>query len=467
METFGYIILSILILLLMVLIHEFGHYTAAKILGFTVDEFSVGFGPKLLSRRRKNGERFSLRLLPLGGYCAFYGESDDDEPKSDKKTNTENFAEKKDGEKLTQNDVAAPDGSTDIPENCDVAAPQTTATAPERIEETKNGDGSQSLQKADEDLLSYVMRTKPLDEAQGNEKSASPVSIEQKQIRLDKFGNPAKTYNEQKPWKRIIVLLGGVLFNFISAFIFSLIYLWVVGYSVPQVVYVYPEFGGDEQATYCALQKNDVILAVNGEYITVLNTYDDIMEKYSDLKEGDTITYTVDRGGATVEVPLVKQTIKYTVENDDGTEKIETYVGFGFRSSTTFVGNNAGTAFTYCVPYTFKLSWAILGSFGQLFTGQVPITSVSGPIGSVSLMAELSALDPRNILILLPLLASNLAIFNLLPFPALDGAHIVFTVIEWIRKKPINRKVEGWIHTIGMGVLLLFVLVVDILSFAL
>ena len=86
MEYFGYILLAIVILLFMVLIHELGHYTAAKILGFTVDEFSVGFGPKLFGRRRKNGELFSLRALPLGGYCAFMGENDDDETEEDRKS---------------------------------------------------------------------------------------------------------------------------------------------------------------------------------------------------------------------------------------------------------------------------------------------------------------------------------------------------------------------------------------------
>ena len=68
---FGYLILSLVILLFMVLIHELGHYTTAKILGFTVEEFAIGFGPKLFSVRRKNGERFSVRVLPLGGFCAF------------------------------------------------------------------------------------------------------------------------------------------------------------------------------------------------------------------------------------------------------------------------------------------------------------------------------------------------------------------------------------------------------------
>ena len=89
-----------------------------------------------------------------------------------------------------------------------------------------------------------------------------------------------------------------------------------------------------------------------------------------------------------------------------------------------------------------------------MFTGKVPITDVTGPVGSVKLMADVTIADWRNILILLP-------------FPALDGARIVFTVIEWIRKKPINRKVEGIINFVGLAVLLLFVLIVDILSFAL
>ena len=67
-----YILLAVVVLLLMVMIHEFGHYTAGKMLGFKINEFSIGFGPALFSKTKKNGEKFSLRLVPLGGYCAFY-----------------------------------------------------------------------------------------------------------------------------------------------------------------------------------------------------------------------------------------------------------------------------------------------------------------------------------------------------------------------------------------------------------
>src|SRR5699024_3826745 len=76
-SQFLYILLAIALLLVMVLIHEFGHYTAGKLLGFKINEFAVGMGPKILSKKKKNGEVFSLRAFPLGGFCAFEGGNED------------------------------------------------------------------------------------------------------------------------------------------------------------------------------------------------------------------------------------------------------------------------------------------------------------------------------------------------------------------------------------------------------
>ncbi len=412
MEYFGYIVLSLVILLVMVLIHELGHYTAAKILGFTVDEFSIGFGPKLFGKIRKNGERFSLRAIPLGGFCAFMGDDDDENVDKSAKPATE------------QTEKSGIDGKT--------------ADKPAK----------------DEDLLSYVMRA----EIAENKAVEQAKQIEQKPIRLDKHGNPAKSFNQQKPWKRIIVLLGGVVFNLLSAVVFSLIYIGAVGYSVPVVGEVYKDPAGNN---YCALEKGDIILAVDGKDIGVMASFSELTQG---IAEEQTVTLKVERDGEIEFVDVKRQKIERV--DDDG-EKAD-YVGFGVTMpDAVFRGNDAGTAFKYCVPYTFKLSWSILGSFGGLITGRIPITSMSGPIGSIKMMADVSIANWRNILILLPLLASNLAMFNILPFPALDGARIVFTVIEWIRKKPMNRKVEGMINFIGLVVLMLFVVIVDILSFAL
>jgi regulator of sigma E protease len=74
----GYILLAILILLVMITVHELGHYLAGKIFKFGIEEFAIGFGPKIISKKKKNGELISLRAIPLGGFCSFKGEDQDD-----------------------------------------------------------------------------------------------------------------------------------------------------------------------------------------------------------------------------------------------------------------------------------------------------------------------------------------------------------------------------------------------------
>ena len=74
-KTIGGVAIAIAILLIMVTVHEFGHYVAGKSLGFKINEFSVGFGPAFFKKRsKKTGELFALRIIPLGGYCAFEAE---------------------------------------------------------------------------------------------------------------------------------------------------------------------------------------------------------------------------------------------------------------------------------------------------------------------------------------------------------------------------------------------------------
>ena len=83
-----YIGIALLVLLLMITVHELGHYIAGKIFGFGIEEFSIGFGPKIFSKKKKDGEVFSVRLLPLGGFCSFKGEdkeSDDESAFNNKK----------------------------------------------------------------------------------------------------------------------------------------------------------------------------------------------------------------------------------------------------------------------------------------------------------------------------------------------------------------------------------------------
>lgn len=264
-----------------------------------------------------------------------------------------------------------------------------------------------------------------------------------------------RSFTEEKPWKRIIVLAAGAFFNFVSAIIFSFIFILAVGYVEPEVHTLYADENGNN---YCAeLQVGDVITAVNGEKISIMKTYDDLVKVKN---VGATYDFTIIRNGQKTTVTVTMKQIKSKAA--DGSDL--NYVGLGFSPVNTSVKCGAGYAFKYCVPYTCKLSISILASFGGLITGRIPITSLTGPVGTVGIMAELGMADLRNFLVLLPLIAANLAIFNILPIPALDGSKIVFTLIEWVRGKPVNRKVENIIHTVGLLLLFGFVIVIDILG---
>ncbi|MCQ2399319.1 MAG: site-2 protease family protein [Clostridia bacterium] len=82
-STVLYILIAVLVLLVMITVHEFGHYVVGKAFKFKINEFSIGFGPAIIKKVKKDGEVFSVRALPLGGYCAFAGEDDEGEKEGD------------------------------------------------------------------------------------------------------------------------------------------------------------------------------------------------------------------------------------------------------------------------------------------------------------------------------------------------------------------------------------------------
>lgn len=378
MEKVFFIIVAILILLLMITIHEFGHYIAGKALGFKIDEFSIGFGPKLFSKTKQNGEVFSVRALPLGGFCAFAGETDEEE-----------------------------------------------ILAPEK--------------RKDKDVFG-------IDDEESTEQSKQTANENTQSERGKKF-------NEQPPWKRIIVLMAGGVFNLLSAVIFSFIFIVSVGTGTANVTAVYDSV---EAGYQCNLLQGDKILALDGTKIDFMHTISDAIAGKS---VGDEITVTVLRNGEEVVVKTVIRKYDTGVSSEESeTTSVGMGVGLAYNKATF------GDAIKYCVPYTAKLSWIILGTFGDLITGDVPLSEVAGPIGTVNQIADLGMQSWAYILLLLPLIAANLGIFNLFPIPALDGAKVVFTVIEWIRGKPINQKIEGMIHFVGLIVLFGLVIVLDAIN---
>ena len=120
-----------------------------------------------------------------------------------------------------------------------------------------------------------------------------------------------------------------------------------------------------------------------------------------------------------------------------------------------------GESLVKAVPFTFELAWKILIILGDLFTGKLGLTALSGPITTIDVIATGVQQNASLVWVLLPLIAVNLAVFNLLPIPALDGFQMLFTGVEWVRKKPVKREVLNLINNIGLFALLGLVLVVD------
>ncbi len=362
LSTVGAVVLAILILLAMITVHEFGHYMAGKALGFKINEFAIGFGPALFRRtRRKTGEVFSVRAIPLGGYCAFEGE-----------------------------------------------------------------DGDSRL--------------------------------------LNK-----NSFNSKPPWQRIIVLVSGALMNYITAVILIVAAFACFG----QMVFRIDGVAYDETYnTANSFVAGDIILEADGRGVYLTS---DLMEALSGKSEGDTARFTVERGG---EVMQIYVTLRQDCDFENTSQTGKLWSALGIDTEIREDGNNYWTVsvtnyrFSFfstvgrAFAYSFKIAGTIFKVLGELLTGNISLTAMGGPVTTIKLTSQLASQGVQSFLEIAAYIGVNLAVFNLLPIPALDGSKVVFCLIEWIFRKPVPRKVEAAIHAAGFILILAFSVLVDILQFA-
>lgn len=403
--------LAIFMLLVMITVHEFGHYIAGKIFKFKINEFSIGFGPALFKKKhKKTDELFAIRLIPLGGYCAFEGEDglDEESPAPEKEISAE-----------TQTAEVFPD----------------VAVASENQETVTE------------------------------EKSAVGTPVK---------GVSPDAFTKKKPWQRIIVLVAGAFMNYVLALLMILIGFFAYGQSMIAVWKM--DAPTEEYRSEYSLQDLDIMLEAEGRnlYLTT-----DIAKALNGKKAGDLVEMKVSRvvgktdddknirEEMTVSVMLREDvTVKNSADlnsvwralgiaNEDGVDQLATtYYQFGFFETL-------GRSFAY----SFKIAGSIFKVLGELLTGQLGISALGGPITTISMTSQMVSRGFRSFLEIGSFIGVNLAVFNLLPIPALDGSKVVFTAIEWVRGKPISRKVEAIIHAVGFILLLGFAVLVDFLQF--
>ncbi len=398
MKSVGGVVLAVTILLVMITVHEFGHYLAGKRLGFKINEFAIGFGPAIFKKRsKKTGELFSLRTIPLGGYCAFDGE---DEFSDETQENAEKV-----------NDPI--------------------------FEDFENDRGR------------YATNT--------------PISDKTE----DEYPEPkGARFNDQPPWKRIIVLIAGATMNYLLALLLLIGMFAFIGRPLYQVTVEKPD---TEQTTSIVqtateselgLQTGDIILQINGKDMYLVTDYIDALNGED---KGAEIPVLVLRDGQEVSCIMTLAQDAHFANTADTRTLLQAMNIYGLRMTTQKQGffQTLGGAFVY----SFKIGGMVLRSLGELLTGKIGLESMGGPITTIKVTSEAASASVFSFLNIAALIGVNLAVFNLLPVPALDGCKVIFCIIEWIRKKPVNRKVEAIIHTAGILFLFAFAILVDILQF--
>ncbi len=436
MSTILYILLAVLILLFMITIHEFGHYLAGKLLGFKINEFSIGFGPQLYKKTsKKTGELFSVRAFPLGGYCAFEGEDGGSDDKGA-------FTKQAPWKRIIVLFSGAFFNFLTAIIFCFILLVSVGYDVP------KVSQVSDVAQIANIQVFN-----------QENDWEDSVFSSNDKIVKITTIANIDGTEQEFTIYehkKGETEYSASSIAAVVSAYLQEIPALKSFDYlnncsatiksGENALIYSFETFLDSNENI---LQDGDIIYKVNGKKVNVLHQLPSLLTAVAN--EGDrTATLLVKRDGKEIDVE-----VKLLLTGYEGNYSY--IIGINTQPYAHTFGEALGRA----VPLTFEFSWLVLKTLWQLITGQVAMEAVGGTITTIVVMADYAKQNFKTILVLIPLIAANLAVFNWLPFPALDGAHMVFTGVEWIRKKPINQNVENMIHNIGLWVLLGFVIFAD------
>lgn len=253
----------------------------------------------------------------------------------------------------------------------------------------------------------------------------------------------------KKIWERCLILIAGVTMNFLTGILLLFIsgLIWgapiqdsVVG-TVPQGYPVYD----------AGIREGDRVLSIDGKKA---NTWDKIMLILSLKHESDEYIFKVEKPDGSIEEYSVtpKQ-----VKGEDGKET--TVFGIGQSAE-----KERGIAAS--LKYAFVKAGSIISSMGaiiwSLCTGQLSLNALSGPVGVYSVVGEAAKTSIESVIYLMAYLSLNLGFINILPFPACDGGRVLLLIIEKIRGKKMNVKIENAINSIGFALLMLLMLMITI-----
>lgn len=258
------------------------------------------------------------------------------------------------------------------------------------------------------------------------------------------------SFNKKSVPKRIAICIAGATMNLILGFaIIAFSLIGAENYNSSTVA----QFKADASTSQTGLAVGDKIVKVNKTKILIDN--DIVFEIMRD--DDGVVDMEVMRDGKKVKLPDVEFTV-----SGEGAER-SIYLDFMVKAQEPSFFNGISRAFNETVSLA-RNSWV---SIGDLISGNINFKELSGPVGVGKVVGQAAKLGFSKVISIAAFISISIGMFNLLPFPALDGGRIVFFIIEAIRRKPIPQKYEGYIN--GIGLILLFGLMIvitfkDILS---
>lgn len=267
----------------------------------------------------------------------------------------------------------------------------------------------------------------------------------------DESSDDDRAFNNKPAWQRFIIIAAGAILNLILGVVVVAICLTGEGIVGSRTVY---KFADNAVSKNYGLCEGDEIIAINGTKVYSFRGISFNMARDTDNK----LDITVKRNGEKILLKGVEfQQFEY-----EGRQFIsQDFYILGYEPTFGNVCKNA-------VLDSASIVQMVRLSLVDLVTGKYGLKDMSGPVGTISAIADTTAQAESfkdkilTALTLLSYITINVGVFNLLPIPALDGGRLFFIFIEIIRRKPIDPKKEGRVHTIGLVLLLIFMAVVTV-----
>ncbi|WP_274651510.1 RIP metalloprotease RseP [Paenibacillus humicola] len=413
MHTLQVVFLTVMVFFVIVTIHEWGHFFFAKRAGILVREFAIGFGPKLFSVKR--GEtRYTLRLVPAGGFVRMAGE----DPELVEVQPGQTIAVRLNGDKVTRFYLDRLDERSNV-----LRGEVETIDIENRLRLTMNVDGVSET---------YSVDPKALLIAKGKETQIAPLDRQ--------FGS--KTLGQ-----RAMAIVAGPMMNFVLAFVLFAAYYQMAGVQLenPDHLLIGDVLPG-KPAAEAHLKSGDVIDSINGTKIGI--DYDKMIAMIG-KSAGVPLTIGVIRDGQPLSFKITPQ-----LDPSSGEGKVGITAAFPTRPA------KLGETFTLAGKAMKTMTVSIIQGFKNLIIGNFKLDDLGGPVRTAQVTSQIAEQGITELTSWAALLSLYLGIFNLLPIPALDGSRLLFIGLEAVRGRPVDPNRESMVHFIGFAMLMLLMLAV-------